>query len=246
MIRAFIIACTLYFAGITLAYATPIVADLSNYRIQMDSSFNGTRMFLFGARNDNGDVVVAIRGPDKNYIVRKKEPFMGIWINRERMKFFSVPDYYAVASSKPLDEIIEYGAFQKLGIGTDHLLKPPSGPQNMEKFQNFSQAFLEYQKSRRLYLNNVEPISFMGETLFKTVITFPDNIPSGDYTAEIYLVSDGDIVGMQSTPVRVMKTGLDAFVYNMAHQYPFLYGISAIIIALSAGWFGGRLFEKKT
>lgn len=245
MIRKLLISISLLFALAYPASATPLVADLSNYRIHMDSGFNGTRIFLFGTRNDSGDIVVAVRGPDKNYIVRKKEPLLGIWINRDRMKFFNVPDYYAIASSKPLDEITEFGTFQKLGIGENQLLKAPSGLNNPEKFKNFSEAFMQYQRSRNLYITNPQPISFMGETLFKTVIEFPDNIPSGDYTAEIYLVSEGDITGMQSTPIKVMKTGVDAFVYNYAHTHPFLYGITAIIIALSAGWLGGRMFEKK-
>ena len=246
MIKLLIALVTFYMAYLPMTYASPIVADLSNYRIHMDSSFNGTRMFLFGARNDNGDVVVVIRGPEKNYIVRKKEPFMGIWVNSERMKFFNVPDYYVIASSRPLEEIMEFGSFRKLSIGMQHLTTPTIGSRNTEKFQNFSNAFLAYQKSRSLYRADLEPISFMGETLFKTVVPFPDNIPSGEYTAEIYLLSEGDIIGMQSTPIQVMKTGIDAFVYQAAHQYPFLYGISAIIIALSAGWLGSRLFERKT
>ncbi len=246
MIRSCVSAVLLYLLALNAqAFATPLVADLSNYRIHVDSGFNGTRLFLFGARNDNGDVVVAVRGPHKNYIVRKKEPFMGVWINQERMKFFNVPDYYAVASSKPLDEIMEYGAFRKLGIGEKQLLSPPSGPFQHEQYAAFSNALLEYQRSRGLYMANPNSITFMGEMLFKTTITFPDNIPSGNYTAEIYLFSGGELVGMQSTPVKVQKAGIDAFVYDYAHRYPALYGIAAVLIALAAGWFGGRLFEKK-
>ena len=83
----------------------------------------------------------------------------------------------------------------------------------------------------------------MGETLFKTVIEFPNNIPPGDYTAEIYLLSDGDVVGMQSTPIKVVKSGMDAFLYIYAHDYPLLYGITAVVLALVIGWFTGRMFE---
>src|SRR5580698_5947823 len=61
------------------ALAAPLVADLSNYRIDIDSGFNGTRIFLFGARNDNGDIAVVIRGPQKDYIVRKKKEIAGLW-----------------------------------------------------------------------------------------------------------------------------------------------------------------------
>lgn len=226
------------------AIATPLVADLSNYKIQVDSSFNGTRIFLFGARNDNGDIVVVVRGPLRNYIVRKKEPIAGIWVNQDRMKFFNVPDFYAIASSRPLGEIVEYGIFDQLLIGKEHLLSPPGGVYDQQSYEEFAKAFIDYQEKHKLFGVRPTLVSFMAETLFKTVIEFPDNIPPGKYTAEIYLINDGNVVGMQSTPITVQKTGLDAFLYDYAHNYPIFYGLTAVVLALTAGWFGGRLFGK--
>ncbi|MGE0755041.1 MAG: TIGR02186 family protein, partial [Alphaproteobacteria bacterium] len=212
----------------TPAVATPLVADLSNYRVQVDSSFNGTRIFLFGARNDNGDIVVVVRGPSKNYMVRKKERIAGMWVNRERMKFFNVPDFYITASSRPMYEIPEYGVFEQLSIGKTHLLSPPGGQHDPSRFEEFSNAFINFQERKKLYSGQNIPISFMAETLFKTVIEFPDNIPPGKYAAEIYLLSDGNVVGMQSTPITVQKAGLDAIIYNYAHNHPALYGLTAV------------------
>jgi uncharacterized protein (TIGR02186 family) len=226
------------------ASASPLIADLSNYRIDIDSGFNGTRMFLFGVRNEGGDIIVVVRGPLKDFIVRKKEEIAGIWVNRERMKFWDIPYYYAVASSRPLENIQQDTIFRQLGIGQKNLFNPPADPKVLANFEQFSEAFLEQQYINRLYMSAPESIEFMGETLFKTTIEFPDNIPPGDYTAEIYLVSYGEVVGMQSTPIRVVKTGLDAFLYRYAHESPAFYGITAIVMALAAGWFAGRLFEK--
>lgn len=224
---------------LSTALATPLVADLSNYRIDIDSGFNGTRIFLFGARNDNGDVVVVVRGPARDYIVRKKERIAGIWVNRERMKFFNVPDFYAVASSRSLEDMDSDQLLKRLGIGQGNLV-PGYGNHAGE----FSEALLRHQLERRLYLPQPEKISFMGETLFKTVIEFPDDIPPGDYTAEIYLLSDNEVTGMQSTPVRVVKSGLDEFLSLYAHQHPALYGFAAVALALFVGWSASRVFEK--
>lgn len=227
------------------AKAAPVVADLSNYRIAMDSSFNGTRLFLFGTRNDNGDIVVIIRGENKNYIIRKKEKVAGIWINRDRMKFYNVPNFYAVASSKPMEEIGQNSIFNKLGIGEKNLINIQADNKQPEQIAEFRTAFLDHHHNNHLYYTNPENISFMGESLFKTVIEFSDNIPSGTYTAEIYLVNDSGIIGMQSIPISVIKSGLDAFIYNHAHNSPALYGLSAIALALAAGWIAGKLFEAR-
>lgn len=231
-------------AFIAPAQATPVVADLSNYNIAMDAGFTGTRMFLFGARNDPGDVVVVVRGPVKNYIIRKKEKMAGLWINRDRIKFFNVPDFYAVGSSRPLADIASPALLQDLGIGENTLLAQSSLGKSAAGMQDFSQAFLAHQYEKRLYSQEILPIDFMAETLFKTTIEFPDTIPPGEYTAEIYLLSGGDVAGMQSIPITVNKSGIDAFLFNYAHNFPALYGISAIVLALAAGWFAARLFEK--
>ena len=70
--------------------AKPLVADLSQYRIEIDSGFTGTRLLLFGSRNEIGDIVVVVRGPEKNFSVRKKERILGMWINRQENKFRNI------------------------------------------------------------------------------------------------------------------------------------------------------------
>jgi uncharacterized protein (TIGR02186 family) len=226
------------------AAAPPLIADLSNYQITMDSSFNGTRIFVFGTRNDSGDVLVVVRGPNKDYVVRKKKEIGGIWVNAERVKLFRIPDFYAIASSKPLSELAHTQAFKQLAIGHDNLFKTPYTGKEYTFYKEFTDAYVAYQQKRHLYKIEPAKLTFMGETLFKTVIDFPDNIPPGMYNAEIYLLSDNTIVGTHILPIRVQKVGIDAFLYNYAHQNPFLYGITAVVLALSAGWFAGRLFEK--
>jgi len=246
MSRLFVLCASCMFfvlSFIAPTHATPIIADLSQYRIEMDSSFNGTRLFLFGVRNDAGDVVVVIRGPKKHFMMRKKEPIAGIWVNSDRMKFYNMPDFYAIATSKPLNEIEQTSLFKQLGIGQSMLFSEPSNPAKFVKFIEYSDAFVKHQQERKLYMTLPAKLDFMGETLFKTSVDFPDTIPPGDYTAEIYLLRDGDVSGMQSTPITVSKTGLDEFLYSSAHDHPALYGLAAILIALSAGWFAGRIFE---
>ncbi len=225
------------------AQANPIVADISTYRVAIDAGFTGIRLFIFGARNAAGDVVVVIRGPERNFIVRKKESIGGVWMNRRQVTLQGVPDYYAVASAKPVEAINAPTLMRLLGIGSKLLLPAPQGAHEKALFPEFADAFLDYQQKNRLY-NEALPLSFMGETLFKTTIPFPDNIPRGDYTAEIYLISDGQLAGMQAMPIRVEKSGFDATVSDFAHHYPWLYGLTAVLLALGAGWGAGKLFER--
>jgi uncharacterized protein (TIGR02186 family) len=222
-----------------LAGAKPLVADLSQYHIDIDSSFNGTRLLLFGARNETGDIVVAVRGPQRNFTVRRKERVAGIWMNHRERHFDDVPTYYVLASSKPLADIPHAELFKKLRIGLkETVLKNGAGD------PVFADALIAREQEARLYSFEPQKVSFMGESLFKMVIPFPDSIPGGNYSADVYLFNDGAIVGMQSIPIHVEKTGFDAWVYNFAHMHSVLYGMLAVLIAVSMGWGANSLMRR--
>ena len=194
--------------------AKPLVADMSQYRIEIDTSFNGTRLLLFGARNETGDIVVVVRGPERNYTVRRKERVAGIWMNHRERRYPNVPSYYAVASSRAFGDLKPGEAFRPLRIGLKEAVM-----ENGVGDLVFAQAFLERLQSQQLYSYETQRISFMGESLFKLTVPFPDNIPRGNYTADVYLFNDGRITSMQSIPIQVEKVGFDAWVADLSQNH---------------------------
>ena len=223
--------------------ARPVIADLSLRKIEIDSGFTGTDILLFGARNDPGDIVVVVRGPQQSYIVRKKERTFGVWVNKKQIQIKDVSGFYVVAANRPLEEIHNDYLLDSLKIGTGDPVIPLE-ENNSSAIHEFGQAFLAKKQSENLYMPYVQEISMMGDTLFRTVIRFPENISSGVYTAEIYLFSDGQLSGIQSTPIIVSKKGFDALIYNFSYQYPLIYGLIAVALALLAGWIAGHIFRR--
>lgn len=225
------------------AQANPVVADISNYQIDIDARFIGTKLFLFGTRNEGGDVVVVIRGPKRDFTVRRKERTAGMWINRRYVEFTGVPEFYALASSRPLETITHPRLMRTLGIGTNHLFTVQKKSSRKLKSSEFSDAFLSGKQKNHLY-NIPSELEFMGDTLFKTTFEFPDTIPKGSYTAEVYLMKSDQLLGMQSLPITVRKIGLDGTLSSLAHDHSAFYGIIAIMLALGAGWSANRIFQK--
>lgn len=227
--------------------AKPLMADLSAHAIAIDSQFTGTELLLFGSRNETGNVIVVVRGSPADFIVRKKERVAGIWMNTSSYTFKNMPQYYVMASTGEVANIDEGNLFEKLEIGLESLIDkaPPLGDEvEAAEYEAFRNALLRQRSTVNLYQNTVKDISFMGESLFKTVIPFPENIPRGRYTAETYLIYGGDVVGMQSTPVVVNKKGFDAFVFDLAHNHSLTYGILSVIMALIAGWVASVVFRS--
>ena len=235
---------TLGMAHAAPAYAKPLIADISDYRIEITSQFTGTHLLLFGARNSSGDVIIVIRGPQRDFIVRRKERVAGIWINRTQMQFDGIPSFYAIAASRPLEDMRDTNLFDPLRLGIEHLKPAPTADTDTQLHATFWDALIAWHEAQSRYRTAVADVRFMGETLFKANIYFPDTTPRGTYTAEIYLFNDGRLVSMQSSPIEVYKTGFDAFVYDTAHDHPALYGLLAIVLAASAGWGASRLFAR--
>jgi uncharacterized protein (TIGR02186 family) len=219
------------------AQALPIIADISSHEITIHTSFSGTRLMVFGARNDPGDIVIVVRGPEKNITVRRKERVAGMWINRQQEVFEQQPLFYRIASSRALSEVRQFRLFEPLDI----LLPladetPQSSP--------FLHALRQQLSEDRLYGAEVSEVEFMGTTLFKAEFDFPDNMPRGTYTAEAYLFTDGRLSGMQAIPVEVYKIGTDAALYEAAQNHGFFYGLFSIFLAVSFGIGANKLFQR--
>lgn len=230
--------------SVTGAVAKPIITDLSEREIKIQTAFQGANLMIFGARNDPGDIIVIVRGPDKNAIVRKKSNVSGMWVNRHSEYFGDVPGFYAIASSRPMEEIQKSIYFPLLGIGEENVLGGSATDESQVR-KDFRRALLRDLRTRHLFYQNAEAFSLISETLFKTAIPFPDTTPPGLYTAEVYLISDGEVAAAHMTPIRVFKTGVDAAIYELAHRQPYAYGLLAVFVAIAAGWFAAAAFNRR-
>jgi uncharacterized protein (TIGR02186 family) len=227
-----------------LAARGDIVADLSSHSIAITTGFTGASVVLFGAIDGPGDVVVVVRGPERDLTIWRKGKIAGIWANAESVTFASVPGYYAVATSKPTDEALSPSAAAFYKIGAGNLKFAPKSDVSPERAQLFADALIGVQKNAGVFLPGPVKVSFLGERLFRTTFNFPANIPTGVYLVQVYLVRDKDVVGAQTTPLIVSKVGVDAAVSDFAHSRSFAYGAIAVVMAAMAGWLASLPFRN--
>lgn len=225
-----------------------IVAALDDHVVAINTSFSGAKVLLFGATEGEGDVVIIVRGPSHDEVVRKKDRIMGIWANKDQVTFSGTPVFYSIASSGNIEEMVPASTRQRLELGPDYLntyLASDSKHISTEKKELFWDALLRAKKRQGLYAKEAEEVKFLGQRLFRADFFFPPNIPVGTYLVYVYLVKDKDVVSSQITPLFVSKIGAEAEVYDFAQRHSFAYGILAVIIALAAGWIASVAFRKK-
>jgi uncharacterized protein (TIGR02186 family) len=227
------------------AWADSLVADLSQRLVAITTGFAGTNVLLFGAVDGQGDVVVVVRGPDRPVTIHRKSRVLGIWANTAQMTFERAPSFYAVASSRPLNEIAPATVLSRHELGVNALrleLPPAKASPNVAKewrdglIRNFQRA--------ELYSREVRPITFLGNRLFRVELHLPANVPTGAYQAVTYLLRDGEVLSAQTMPLFVSKVGAEAYVFDFAVRHSAYYGLIAIAIALMAGWLAHLAFRK--
>lgn len=254
------IACTL------LALCAPAIAQetgqnqepeqiqmgISTDVIGLTSDFSGTRIAVFGTI-ENGNrvaltlneyaVVVAVRGPRGDYVVRRKERVAGIWINRSSRTYRDVPSFYALASDRPLDKIAapELLKEHELGIGNIALRLYSRGADILPA-PEFAESLRELRRNRDLFTENYKGVEFLGSSLFRATLAIPSEIPIGEHSVTAYLFRNGEFLASRSGTFRVEKQGLEKTLYTLAHRYSLWYGILAVGLAIATGWLASLVF----
>lgn len=253
MMRALMLS--LFAVGVLLASypVSALVTDLSNRRIEIRYSFDGAELILFGAVgssavdpvNDKFDVVVVVRGPEAATVVRRKDNVSGIWINNADLVFPAAPGYYAVAASRPLTDIAKPTVFASYGIGFDNLpLIARTERGLMKPDPKFRAALYRLRAAENLYRQEQDSVTLVAEGLFRTDVHLPANVPVGEFIVETFVFQEGSLKARNRIRLSVDKEGFERAAYDFAHQYPLFYGLTAVLVALGAGWLAGVLGKK--
>lgn len=224
--------------------AAELVAALSNHLVAITTGFTGTEVLLFGTAGGSGDVVVVIRGPEEPHVVRRKGRRLGIWLNEKEMRFESVPAFYSVAASSPLNEFLPDRVAARHQIGVENIRLMPAPDTASDDLNDFRAALIRNKQKINLYPTKTAAVTFLGGRLFRTDMYIPANAPVGNYTVGVYLVRDEDVVSAEITPLIVSKVGFEARLSDFAKRFSLAYGILAILIATVAGWLANLVFRR--
>lgn len=223
--------------------AEDLVVDLSETVVAITAGFSGTELLLYGV--GKGDVIVEVRGPFRDEVVRRKARTLGVWVNRDKMVFEQVPSFYAVASNRPINDFLSPKDLAEARIGPANLdLVPRDKDADPRVVDEFRKALIRNKQRQGLYGTVQGNVTFKSSTLFRTKIRFPANVPVGTYGVNVYLVRDGKIIHDKTTLLNVRKFGIEASTYDFAYRHSLSYGVLAVLIAAIAGWLANAVFRK--
>lgn len=234
------------------AQAQDLIFSTSDRTVWIHSNFTGETVTLFGniepdhsGTRPTGtyDVVVVVRGPTGERVVRRKSRQFGIMLNADYALFKGLPSFYRVVASRPISAIIapEILAQRAFTVEAQVSSALDTSTGNVPLFEG---ELIRLMENANLFGTAERGVAFLSPTFFATRISLPSNVPNGVFLAQIFVVQGGEIIAERSQQFYVQKTGFERFLGESARNQPLLYGLACVLLALVTGWLGGVLFRR--
>jgi len=230
-----------------------LVPDVSSRAIDIQYSFTGEELLLFGAilypgqrlPDDRADIVVVLKGPVRPIVLREKRRVAGIWVNASSIRLRTSPGFYAIGSSRPIDKLVDERTAAIFELGLANLSMSPSGFSEARKLERFEAGLTDLYRRSGLFVENPAAVEITEGVLYRARIPVPARVPVGTYRAETYLISRGRVLAVASRDVQIRKAGFERFVALAAQRHGFLYGLSAVFLSLVLGYGASAIFRRR-
>jgi len=241
-------------AVVLIAADKPVlVPDISARQVQIRYSFQGGQLLLFGAiAYPNGrtptrpaDIAVVLRGPVQPILLREKQKIAGIWMNADSSRFRSAPSFYAVASSRPIRDLVDERTASIYELGIHNLQLSPGGGALPERERHFEAGLLDLRSRAGLFSENPHGVEISSGILYRAFISIPSQVPVGTYTAETFLIDRGHVVAVATRDIQIDKSGFERYVYLASRRDRFAYGLACVAISLGLGWAAAMAFRRR-
>jgi uncharacterized protein (TIGR02186 family) len=240
--------------SVSCVQAETLITSLSTSKVDIASNYTGADVVLFGsierdnqtiARSGNYDVVVTVRGPRQAFVVRQKENFGPIWLNRAQQKFIDIPVFLSLLSTRSLQDITTDTVRRRYRVGIEAIVNAYDFSLEGKGENNpFQQALIRLKRQDGLYKENFEGVALLTPTLFRANITLPATSPPGIYDIETLLFVQTTLLARTTTQFEVRKIGFEQRMANLARDFSLIYGLICAVIALILGWIASIIFRR--
>jgi uncharacterized protein (TIGR02186 family) len=218
-------------------------------RISIGTFYNGTRVSISGTLPADSDVIIRMTGEASELRMKKKGKVFGLlWMNRDTVKFESVPKAYLLYTPRHYADIFKTlrkdDPVRQLGLTAleEKISVSPDSGEN----GTMVNELLKLKEKEGIYAvsDNVHytPLT-EGRKKFEADITIPPKLSPGGYTVEVYMVQNGTIVASQDHSLTVALVSFPKMLSILAFDHGAIYGILATLIAVVAGLITGVLFK---
>jgi len=228
MYRSFIYSIFLSLISLNI-YSTSFTLD--TYNIEINSSFLGKEIMLFGQKNANRDIIIIFEGNKQEANLDTKVKKGLFWVNTSK-SLSNIPSFFGIFTTpkKSLNEIF--------------LIPKITEKHNL--ISNFSEGLFQIRKALKakgLYYE--EQLEVSEGNLFYKKFEIPDNISEGDIKIYFYEIFDGEILSSNEKNLSIEKKGLTSNLENLLKEQSFFYVFILIVFSITFSLISNLIFRKK-
>jgi len=149
-----------------------------------------------------------------------------------------------VATTRPLEKILEPAEDGRFRISVALAMRAFAGAAEVDDVVPYTEALIRLREQHDLYRLDEGAVRLAEETLFRADVRLPANLMEGLYATRIFLIRDGKVQDTFRAPIEVRKVGLERWLYRLAFEKPFLYGLMSLALAVAAGWGASAAFRQ--
>lgn len=213
----------------------PLTVELDPVRVDISADFTGTGLRAIGSINGPGDLIVKVAGPLQDVTLSRKTKLGLFWVVGETVKLAGAPSLLFLSATAPLASVLPSAEREK------YALLPEAVPVRIEPQLRadaaivWSKAFFQLKEKQGYYREDQGAIRVLENGQFFADIRLPGDLQIGTYTVDTLLVRSGKVVGHTVGEFKVRLVGTERWVWNAAHDYPWLFGSLITLAAMLLG-----------
>ncbi len=238
------VAALALFAHAALAATTQVApADIA-----INLFYHGTTVEVQGQAAPGEDVLVKVTPAEQHeFHLKYKGKAAGIfWMKLGTLVFKNLPSTYLLASSGPVDKVLDAAARDTESVGFDALKKKAeiAAEKGAMPAGDWFSQFLDFKQKEKVYAVEEGTVKVGADGAYRLSLHWPFQAPPGAYKVETITAKDGKVTGHSEAALKVELTGMVELLAKLASDSRALYGIISIVVAIAAGFGVGMIFKK--
>lgn len=237
--------------GVPGTASAMLTAKANHDHISIDFFYHGSTVSIKGEADPGVDLVIKMTDRVGHHVMKQKGKVGGLlWMNVGMLNFERTPNFYAVHSTRKLEDILSPDEREKYTLGYPALEKQVAvtPAANEEEKAKWFGEFVKYKEASKVYATSYGNITTTatkdGHMEYYILTDWPYQASPGDYLVTVYAVKNGKVVEQAESKVNVEQVGTVKTLATMAKNNAAFYGILSIGIALGAGFGVGMVFRK--
>jgi uncharacterized protein (TIGR02186 family) len=162
----------------------------------------------------------------------------------QTIEFVAAPLVFAVGAEPQVATSVAPEVMIEAGLNAQASAMPRSNQLLSPDLDKWRAAFVDLKMQQGLYSFSDTTIERLDGGLRRAKIALPLNAPPGEYRIRAVAFRNGAPVGESEQVLTLVRSGLDATLFDLSRQHGFIYGFVAVLLGVAVGgiaaWFGRK------